>query len=189
MSIQRLDDRTTSWGQYQYKNRVSGRAQIYSFESLGNDESAVFSEWKKSWKDRIEYLFPKREAGVILGMTNGDESLLMSDIESTFRLTGLTHILVVSGSNIALMILLIQGICRIILIPRTIQKMIIIAGLMVYSSIVGWDIPVIRASIMGILGYLIITSGSRANSLSLFTLAILCLTALDPYSIRYDVSF
>ena len=87
-------------------------------------------------------------------MTLGKTNLLDRAIEERFQHAGITHILVVSGSNIALVILVIASLLRYIPLGRLGRIGGIGIFLIGYSSIVGFDPPVIRATIMGSITYL-----------------------------------
>lgn len=73
---------------------------------------------------------------------------MTSDIKSEFKNSGLTHILVVSGSNIAFVILIFSFILQYFPIKEFLKYLIILFFLILYGSLVGWDTPVIRATIM-----------------------------------------
>gem|GEM_PF-3953569 len=45
-------------------------------------------------------------------MTMGDKSLLVKEIRENFMNTGTTHILVVSGANIALILIMMSSVLR-----------------------------------------------------------------------------
>ena len=52
----------------------------------------------------IEAVFPAREAGLLMGLSLGDDSNLDPGVERDFKATGLTHLLVVSGGNVAMVL-------------------------------------------------------------------------------------
>ena len=52
----------------------------------------------------IGSLFPAREAGLLMGLALGDDSRLDPGLERDFRATGLSHLLVVSGENVAMVL-------------------------------------------------------------------------------------
>ncbi|MBA3764452.1 MAG: ComEC/Rec2 family competence protein, partial [Actinobacteria bacterium] len=52
----------------------------------------------------IEAVFPAREAGLLMGLALGDDSELDPGVERDFKATGLTHLLVVSGGNVAMVL-------------------------------------------------------------------------------------
>ena len=60
-----------------------------------------------NWNDTFESYFPRDIAGTLLGMTIGSIDLLSRETKDAFIATGISHILVVSGSNIAFLIILL----------------------------------------------------------------------------------
>ena len=87
-------------------------------------------------------------------MTIGNIELLTNETKKAFTNAGITHILVVSGSNIAFVIVILTGILRYMPIGRIIRTMIVIIFVLGYGSLVGWDMPVVRAVSMGIITYI-----------------------------------
>jgi competence protein ComEC len=75
-------------------------------------------------------------AGIILGMTIGNIELLSSEVKKSFTNAGITHILVVSGSNIAFVIVLLTGILRYTPIERKWRITIITIFVILYGSLV-----------------------------------------------------
>ena len=60
----------------------------------------------------IARLFPPKEAGLLLGLVLGDDSQLDPGIERDFHATGLGHLLVVSGENVAMVLAPVLGVRR-----------------------------------------------------------------------------
>ena len=52
----------------------------------------------------ISRLFPPKEAGLLLGLVMGDDSQLDPGLARDFQATGLGHLLVVSGENVAMVL-------------------------------------------------------------------------------------
>ena len=59
-------------------------------------------------KDRaratIQKLLPDPQAALLIGILLGDDSGLAPELEEQFRVTGLTHIIAISGFNIAILV-------------------------------------------------------------------------------------
>ena len=62
--------------------------------------------------DTIERIFPPREAGLLLGLVLGDASKLDPVTTRDFQTTGLGHLLVVSGENVAMVLAPVAGVRR-----------------------------------------------------------------------------
>ena len=52
----------------------------------------------------ISRLFPPKEAGLLLGLVLGDDSQLDPGLARDFQATGLGHLLVVCGENVAMVL-------------------------------------------------------------------------------------
>lgn len=122
-------------------------------------------------------------------MTIGSSDYLTSDVKEAFTLSGITHILVVSGSNIAFLIVFLNFFLKYLPVGRT-GRIILIGGIIAfYSSLVGWDVAIARAVIMGVLSFLFAEYGSQGSSIALFGLSFLILTFISPLAPVYDVAF
>lgn len=104
-----------------------------------------------------------------------------------FNITGLTHIIAISGYNITIVIVFILGILR--FLPRKIGFYLAIISVIFFTIFVGASAAVIRAAIMGVLGLIALNKGRQTDT----TLAILITATLmityNPKVLWYDVGF
>lgn len=133
---------------YSWLHNIYGKSSLYTFERLQSAEKIFFTESKAYIKKLIFNGFPTDISALILGVTIGDTDLLTSKIQDEFKNASLTHILVVSGSNIAFLILFLEFFLKYFPIGRIGKYFIIFSFIITYSHLVGWEIPVIRASMM-----------------------------------------
>jgi competence protein ComEC len=102
--------------------------------------------------ERIDAQFSKRTAGVIKASILGNDRFLDRSIAETFREGGTYHILVISGSHVALLAFITNGLLS-FFIKRRWARFIIVASLIwTYSALVGAEMPVMRAVVMTTLG-------------------------------------
>lgn len=121
--------------------------------------------------------------GILLGIRSGIPRALYEN----FNLTGTSHVIVISGSNISL----VAGIFLFLgqrLIGRRFTPPLAIAGVILYTFLVGADAAVSRAAIMGIVMILSLWIGRPGLALNSLFFSGLCLTALNPL-ILWDVGF
>lgn len=154
-------------------------------------------EYPSFWKNSraslaLSYhtLFPRDVAGVILGMTVGYTDLLGPETKKAFIQSGISHILVVSGSNIAFVILFLVFFLK--YIPtrqKLIQIVLVTIFLFLYGMLVSWEVSVLRATIMGILTYTVASTGNRVAPRTPLALAIIILSLSDPLGVLYDAGF
>jgi len=134
----------------------------------------------------INSILPNPEAGLLNGMLLGLGHTLPDDVETAFRRSGLTHIIVISGYNIGLVLtlfLLGRGLVR-----YQVTLLIGMVAIGIYSLFVGTSPPVARAALMGILFALGTLLGRRSHSLTALAFATLVMVAANPY-ILWSVSF
>ena len=135
----------------------------------------------------IQQILPQPEAGLLSGILLGLEHDIPADLDGAFQKTGTTHIIAISGFNIAILSgLFFSGASR--LLPRFWAPLVSILAIALYAVMVGAQASVVRAAIMGgmaLIGRQLGRQGAGVNSLS-FTGAVMCL--FNPFLIR-DVGF
>jgi competence protein ComEC len=97
--------------------------------------------------------------------------------------------LVVSGSNIAFVIIILTSILRYLPIWRIVRGMTVVGFIIAYGSLVGWDMPVIRAVAMWIITYLAIEWWKRASSIAILFLVGWVILIYSPLALIYDAGF
>lgn len=134
----------------------------------------------------VKYL-PNAQASMLVAMLWGDVSGVSKDFYNQMVATGLIHILVVSGSNLMIVVkgmieLLAEWICR---------KRAIVVGITIgwfYVNVVGWQIPAVRAVVMVTIMYFAQLLGRQINLVRMILLVILIMVVAD-YRVLTTVSF
>lgn len=121
--------------------------------------------------------------GILLGIQTGIPRALYED----FNLTGTSHIIVISGSNIAV----IAGV--LLLLGKQIVGMryappLAMAGVIIYTLLVGADAAVSRAAVMGLVWIMAIWLGRPGIALNSLFFSAFILTLITPL-ILWDVGF
>lgn len=179
----------SGYGWYSWYYELYGKSSITTFKKISNRENTIL-DTTRDWARWVIFRgFPEDIAGIVLGMTIGDIDLLWDAVKKNFTLSGITHILVVSGSNIAFVIIIITGILRYFPIHQKIQIWIVISFVVFYSVLVGWDMPVIRAMMMGLITYIAIEWWKKVSSISILILIGFLILLYSPLSLIYDAGF
>ncbi len=137
--------------------------------------------------DTLQSLFPSPESDLLAGILLGIDQGLSPDIQEAFRRTGTTHIIAISGFNIAILSGLFSSIFTRWL-GRKWGAFTAIGVISGYTILVGADPAVVRAAIMGALGAFGGMFGRRQNGLNSLGLAALAMMLLNP-NIPWDVGF
>jgi len=96
----------------------------------------------------VNHLFPGQEAALLSGILLGNDDGLSPTLKEAFRRTGTTHIIAISGFNIALLIGMLLALANPFFGPRR-AAWVPLIGVAVYTLLVGADAAVVRAAIMG----------------------------------------
>ncbi|MBE2219924.1 MAG: DNA internalization-related competence protein ComEC/Rec2 [Anaerolineae bacterium] len=157
-------------------------------EDQGNPIFQAIFTVKDHAQETINLLIAEPEASLLSGILLGHDNGIPPDLAEDFRTTGMTHIIAISGFNIAIIIVILVGIADPFFSRRT-AVAIAIVGIVFYTILVGADASVVRAAIMG--SIFLITSRwlGRPNFAyaSLFFTGFL-MTLANPYTL-WDVGF
>ncbi|MEU6035388.1 ComEC/Rec2 family competence protein [Actinomadura sp. NPDC047616] len=123
---------------------------------------------------------PPDQRGVLPGMVVGDTSRLDPRLAEDFRTAGLTHLLVVSGANLAIVIGAVLGLCRLAGLGRRRAPFIAALAVPVFVVVARPEPSVLRATVMGLIGLLAMFTGRRRQGLPALCAAVLLLVLIDP---------
>lgn len=179
----------TWFWKYLFFQNISWKIYANTFTITKKSPEWYINSIKKPLETHIFKGFPRDYAGLILWMTIWNTNLIRNDIKQSFQNAGLTHILVVSGSNIAFVIIFLSGIIKYIPIGRFWRMSIISIFIGLYGTLVWWEIPVIRATLMGIIWYIWLEYTSKISSIAILFLIGIILIIIEPLSLVYDVGF
>jgi competence protein ComEC len=131
---------------------------------------------------------PEREAelarGFVLGQDDGIDAATVED----FRRAGLSHLLAVSGQNVALLVLLAMPALALLGIPLRARLVWVLALIACYVPLAGAGPSIQRAAVMGGLSVLATIAGRRASTFYALALAVIVTLAIDP-AIAGDVGW
>ena len=117
-------------------------------------------------------------AGFVLGDSRGQSAATADD----FRGAGLTHLLVVSGENLAFVLAVAGPLLRLFgLRGRFVAGLLL---LLAFGVLVRWEPSVLRAEAMAALALLATTMGRPVSGLRLLALAVTGLLVVDPVLVR-----
>jgi competence protein ComEC len=164
------------------------RPSIHRLESgQGNPFWIAMYAFKAGASRSINRILTEPYAALLNGILLGIETGIPTDLYEAFNLTGTSHIIVISGSNISLIagLLLLMG-------QKTAGKRyappLALIGISLYTLLVGADAAVSRAAFMGGLWVLAVWAGRPGFALNALFFSGLALTAINPL-ILWDVGF
>jgi len=131
---------------------------------------------------------PDREAELARGFVLGDDDDIDASTVEDFRRAGLSHLLAVSGQNVALLALLVMPLLAALGMPLRTRLLWVLAGVAVYVPLTGGGPSIVRAGVMGALGLLATLAGRRSSRLYTLVVAAVVTLAIDP-GIAADVGW
>jgi competence protein ComEC len=122
------------------------------------------------------------EAPALLpGVLLGDRSAQSQELTDAMRVSGLTHMTVVSGTHCALVMGALLGLARMLRMPRWTTLPLLVTGLVLFVMLVQPAPSVIRAAVMGSIGALAVFAGRGRASSALLCLCVILLLVYDPW--------
>jgi competence protein ComEC len=133
-------------------------------------------------------LWADEDAAIFAAMIVGDDSMLLRGVREEFQQTGVYHLLVVSGMNVALLAVAVFWLARRLRLPQWPASLLTIALSVFYAYIAGMGVPIVRAVLMLSL-YLVARLLYRDRSgLNATGFAALVVLALSPEAL-FDAGF
>ena len=124
--------------------------------------------------------------GLVLGITDGDTSLLPLDVQDQFKTLSLTHLNAVSGTNCSIVVALALALLTRFGASRKFRITGSALGLCAYLVLVGNQPSVFRAAVMGMVVLGGLAGGKRFPGRNALSLAILILLLVNPkYALDY----
>lgn len=120
------------------------------------------------------------QRGVLPGMVVGDTSRLDPELAADFTAAGLTHLMVVSGANLAIVAGAVLTLCRLAGLGRRRAPAVAVAALPAFVVVARPEPSVLRATVMTLIGLLAFATGSRRQGLPALGGAVLVLVLIDP---------
>lgn len=166
---------------------ISVQLQLSAFERLGPSANP-FVRASQAARDviggSIERVFPPKEAGLLLGLLVGDDSKLDPALERDFRASGLSHLLVVSGGNVAMVLVPVVAASALLGLSRWPRFVVGFATVAFFTILTGAEPSVLRAGVMASLALVGVLLGRPRTTGSILSGAVLALLVLDPWLVR-----
>ena len=143
--------------------------------------------FKDSFESRLNKLFPEPSASFEAGLLTGSRKGIPDEILEAFNITGLTHIIAISGYNISLIIVLISSLFK--SSSRKVKVPFIILFIILFTIFVGASAAVVRASIMGIVSVMALWFGRQSKVINALLISAFVMALWNPMTFLYDVGF
>ncbi len=136
---------------------------------------------------QIQRLYGEPESSLLMGLLTGARREMPDALKANLATTGLTHLVAISGSNITILLAVIEA--SFFWLPQRFRLLPGFGLIVAFVLFVGASASVLRAAVMGVLGMLAAHTGRipHRRLTVLWTLAIL--TLWNPRQLWYDPGF
>ncbi len=156
-------------------------------QGQGNPIYSALYTFRQHALDVVYSLFPDPEASLLAGILLGVQSGIPQEVQEAFRLTGTSHIIVISGFNITIIAALFTFLFSRLLGERK-GAMVSVIAIIFYTLLVGANAAVVRAAILGMLTLLGHQVGRRQVGLNSLAFVAALMAIFTP-TVLWDVSF
>lgn len=176
---------------------ICGRAMISKYSLVieprqENSLARLAEQVRNKYEVYMAQAMPKQDAAAIFAMLFGGYQGIRPELLEAFTVTGIVHILSVSGSHITLMAGTANIVGRFLHMSPRATAALATGVILFYSLLAGAIPPVIRSALMGILTLLALTAGRERDAqhiLGLVALGLLLYSPLWLFDISFQLSF
>ncbi len=136
----------------------------------------------------IQHLFGPREAGLLLGLVLGDDRGLDPGVARDFQASGLGHLLVVSGENVAMVLAPVLAAAVVLRLGGRARLLLGVGTVLFFTVLTGGEPSVLRAGVMATLTLVGVVLGRPRHGGSVLAGAVLVLLVIDPWLV-WSVGF
>ena len=170
-----------------FNAKVSSTTEERSSESFLSLIKSFGYQFRKNFSSKLNLAMPNEEAGIVMAMLFGDESNISVDTNETYKRAGLSHVLVLSGFNLAILVAAALFVLKDFSLKKKMFGSAIL--ILIFLILAKTGISIFRAALMS--GYFIVGSlfmrDINLKFLIWFIAFILCLFL--PYVAIFSVSF
>ncbi len=144
---------------------------------------------KKKIRESIQHNFLPPQSSILEGTILGDNGAMTNDLKNKLNITGLRHIIAVSGTHVVILSSIIMSLLLAAGIWRGQAFYVAIIFICVYIVLTGLPPSGVRAGIMGGIYLLSQKVGRQTMGSRLITLAAAIMLLINPLLLFYDVGF
>lgn len=159
---------------------ITGRVGVEQLELVeGPGHQWIIPEFARGLVVAGASTMSERQRALYLGLVIGDDRLQPLGQRLNFRLAGLTHLLAVSGQNVAFVLAVARG--PLLLLGRRSRLICTIAVLVVFAVMTRMEPSVMRATAAAALAVWASATGRERSGLIVLSVAVVCVLCIDPF--------
>lgn len=157
----------------------------YTVESIPENEkpfAKTVVDIREAIKNAVHRAVPGDSGALATALIIGDKSNLSSEILSDFRLSGITHIICVSGFHLSLCAMFILAVLKMLRVNERLASFITAFAVIMFMLIAGMTYSVIRSGIMMLLYLLANILWKKKDSLNSLGFSLVVIAIYNPFA-------
>lgn len=173
-----------------YSNGIYATASVVELEKTGDciQFYKIAGNIRKYVKKTVCPYFKGDTAGLLVALTTGDKTLLSDKFLGNIKTTGISHVVVVSGMHLAIIMAAIFWCADRLFYNKYIRSLLSVAFVISIFAVCGFTMSIIRAGSMFIISGLAPVFNRENDSLSSLLTAIVAVLISAPFAV-FNISF
>lgn len=155
-------------------------------EPLGNKTVPWYSflnDIHKNIESRLSSVFSRKNCSLLMALMLGDKTNMDKTVQGNFRAAGVSHIVVVSGLHLSIIIGFVFFVLSLFINEKKIASGVTIAVILMYVALTGFTYSVVRCAVMNIIYLCSYFVKRKPDSLNSLGFAGLFITLQNPLAI------
>jgi|GEM_PF-1739667 len=148
----------------------------------------ALEQWRNTSQHKLQHLFSEPMSSIVIGMLIGLNGDVSDSTAQSFRTTGTSHILVISGWNISIVAVVCMQMTARLQHRPWLRAGSVIGAIVIYVLATGASAAVVRAGVMGVAVVIGKTLNRPRNAWNMLALAVWVMSLYDP-SVLWDLGF
>ncbi|CAN5639905.1 ComEC/Rec2 family competence protein [soil metagenome] len=176
------------FGDFLARSGISFTTRARTMERIGATDSplAALEQLRRAGGEALARALPEPQGGLAAAILIGLRDLVSRDVAESFRISGLSHVVAISGWHISLLGGVVSGALR--GLSRRPRSLLVLAAITSYAVLAGASPSVIRAALMASVVLLARESGRKGQASAALGLAALGMLLVDPATVE-DIGF
>jgi ComEC/Rec2-related protein len=150
--------------------------------------SSVITPFREYLISKSNAFLPGEKAAIFTGFILGEKRDMPESIQRLFRNTGTMHLMAVSGSNVAIIIMVLAFPLTLLRMPRSVKAILLLVATALFAILTRLEPSVVRASIMAAIGLVAYGWMRKPDLLNLLAFAGLVMLLWNPLQLL-DIGF
>jgi competence protein ComEC len=189
--MEALSRPTEDFDEYLVGRGIAARLRVFELTARGPPANLALraaNAFRDAYRRGAMSTLSPRLGGLLRGLAIGDTEGMDPEVEEDFQATGLTHLLAVSGSNVALVVVPALALAARLRLGLGTRALAGLVTVVLFAMVTRWEPSVLRAGAMAVIGLAALWSGRPRRVGPALAVAVIVLLAVDP-SLATSVGF